>query len=156
VDKVYCAACGAEFDEDPALPSEQRPSCPACGARSLERSITDCVVLSDSGAAFEAIGVTRTTGSATLAQAQTAAVTMTAHDATVHAEDAPADAEPTETEALVTQGFGLWWHQLTASPPTWMAQVFDAAGEPLATVVGDDLVQLYADLAEWLLPHHPG
>jgi hypothetical protein len=63
---------------------------------------------------------------------------------------------PEVTDALVVQGFGLWWHLLTASPPTWMAQVFDAAGDPLATVVGDNPVQMFVDLAEWLLPHHPG
>jgi hypothetical protein len=90
-----------------------------------------------------------------VAEAQPATVAFSAHDATVHAEDGVADAEPIE-EVLVDQGFGLWWHQLAASPVTWMAQVVDAAGEPLATVVGDDVVRMYADLAEWLLPHHPG
>jgi hypothetical protein len=156
MDKICCAACGAELDEDRALLPEQRLPCATCG--STDRRIA--VEISSAVEIDSALTITprkmRTIGMDAVVYAEPAMVTVTAHDATVHAEDAPADTEPIETQALVTQGFGLRWHQLTASPPTWMAQVFDAAGEPLATVVGDDLVQLYADLAEWLLPHHPG
>jgi hypothetical protein len=78
----------------------------------------------------------------------------TAYDATVEAEDDQTDVDV--EEVLVEQGFQLWWQQLTASPVTWMAQVFDAAGEALASGVGDDPVEILAGLAERLLPHHPG
>jgi hypothetical protein len=162
MDKIRCAACGAELDEDRALLPARRPPCPTCGSTARAHS----VVLSDTASASDSLSVAvirpagiesgETFGAPTVVvEAQPATVAFSAHDATVNSEDAPADAEPVE-EVLVDQGFGLWWHQLTASPATWMAQVVDAAGEPLATVVGDDVVQMYADLAEWLLPHHPG
>jgi hypothetical protein len=68
----------------------------------------------------------------------------TAYDATVEAEDDQTDVDV--EEVLVEQGFQLWWQQLTASPVTWMAQVFDAAGEALASGVGDDPVEILAGL----------
>jgi hypothetical protein len=162
MDKIRCAACGAEFDENRALPPAQRSPCPTCGSTARAHS----AVLSDTASGSDSLTVSvirpagiesgEAFGTPTVAvEAQPATLAFSAHDATVHTEDAPTDAEPVE-EALVDQGFGLWWHQLTASPVTWMAQVVDAAGEPLATVVGDDVVQMYGELAEWLLPHHPG
>jgi hypothetical protein len=162
MDRIRCAACGAELDENCVLLPAQRPPCPTCGSTARAHS----AVLSDTASGSDSITVAvirpagiesgKAFGTPTVAvEAQPATLAFNAHDATVHAEDAPADTELVE-EALVDQGFGLWWHQLTASPVMWMAQVVDAAAEPLATVVGDDVVQMYADLAEWLLPHHPG
>jgi hypothetical protein len=159
---IHCAACGAELVESSALLPDQRPPCPACGsnARRFSVELTDTARAS----AALAVAVIRPTGiesaqafgtPAVTAHAEPALGTGAAYDTTVEAEDGQADAELVE-EALVEQGFHLWWQQLTASPVTWMAQVYDDAGEELASGVGDDPVEILAGLAERLLPHHPG
>jgi hypothetical protein len=60
------------------------------------------------------------------------------------------------TDELAAQGFNLAWTQLTASPVTWLGQVFDAAGEELTSGIGDDPLEMLAGRADRLLPHHPG
>jgi hypothetical protein len=64
LDGIFCNNCGAKLDEAPTLLPDQRPPCPWCGslARRFEQTIT---------------------GSATIVRAQPAALTVTAHDATV-------------------------------------------------------------------------
>jgi hypothetical protein len=70
LDGIFCNNCGAKLDEAPTLLPDQRPPCPRCGslARRFEKTIT---------------------GSATIARAQPATLTFTAHDATASVQ-APA------------------------------------------------------------------
>lgn len=88
MDGIYCNACGAKLDEAPTLLPDQRPPCPRCGslARRFEQAITDQIGLSDGGTATNALSVTKTDGSATIAYAQTATLAVTAHDATANVE----------------------------------------------------------------------
>jgi hypothetical protein len=64
----------------------------ACGslARRFEQLITDQIALSNGGTATDALSVTKTDGSATIAHAEPATLAVTAHDAIVsvqaHAE----------------------------------------------------------------------
>jgi hypothetical protein len=64
LDGIFCNNCGTQLDEAPTLLPEQRPPCPRCGslARRFEQTLT---------------------GSITVARAQPARLTLTAHDATV-------------------------------------------------------------------------
>jgi hypothetical protein len=133
---IHCGACGAENVENSALPPDQRPACPACGSTDRRFSVE----LTDTARAYDSLSVAvvrpvgiesvRAFGTPVVAHAEPAMVTATAHDATVEAEDGQTGVEV--EEALVEQGFYLWWQQLTASPVIWMAQVYDAAGELLA------------------------
>lgn len=88
MDGIYCADCGAQQDEAPTLLPNRRPPCPRCGslARRFEQDITDQIALSDSGTATDTLSVTKTDGAATIAHAQPATLTVTAHDATVSIE----------------------------------------------------------------------
>jgi hypothetical protein len=66
MDAIYCNNCGAELDEAPTLLPDQRPPCPRCSslARRFEKTLT---------------------GSVTIARAQPATLTVTAHDASLSA-----------------------------------------------------------------------
>jgi hypothetical protein len=75
---------------------------------------------------LEAISVTRTTGSATFAHAQTAEVTMTAHDASVRMEEAPTHS-PTHTPERVVDETGVVVRVVRHHSPT-------ADGRRLTTV----------------------
>jgi hypothetical protein len=111
--------------------------------------------------------VTKTDGSATIAHAQTATLTVTAHDATVSVEaqaevaEGVGEALPPTVEArriidhLVVQGRSLWWTQLTEEGG-WLLQVVDEAGEEIATAAHYDPVEALAAVAEFILPGHPG
>jgi len=85
MDAIFCNGCGALLEEAPTLLPDQRPPCPRCGslARRFEQDITEQIALSDSGTATDALSVTKTDGSATIAHARPATLTVTAHDATV-------------------------------------------------------------------------
>jgi len=104
MDGIYCADCGAKQDEAPTLLPNRRPPCPRCGslARRFEKDIADQIALSDSGTATDTLSVTKTDGAATIAHAQPATLTVTAHDATVSIE----------AHAEVAEGVG------EAPPPT--------------------------------------
>jgi hypothetical protein len=67
LDGIFCNNCGAKLDEAPTLLPDQRPPCPRCGslARRFEQTLT---------------------GFITVARAQPATLTVTAHDATVSVE----------------------------------------------------------------------
>jgi hypothetical protein len=88
LDGIFCDDCGAKLDEAPTLLPDQRPPCPRCGslARRFEQTITNTVVLSDGGTATDALNVAKADGPATIAHAQPATLTVTAHDATVSIE----------------------------------------------------------------------
>jgi NAD-dependent SIR2 family protein deacetylase len=157
---IHCAACGAELVENRTLQPDRRPPCPACGstARRFSVELSDMARASDSltvavirPASMESA---QAFGTPVVAHVEPAMATVTAHDATAEAEDGQTAVDV--EEALVEQGFQLWWQQLTASPVTWMAQVYDAAGEEIASGVGDNPVEILAGLADRLLPHHPG
>lgn len=68
---------------------------------------------------------------------------------------AKAEAPGSSRDHLVVVGRSLWWTQLTEEP-AWMVQVVDEAGEVLATGVGTDTIKALAEVAEFLLPRHPG
>jgi hypothetical protein len=116
VDKIYCAACGAQLDEDRALPLEQRPPCPVCGSMARARS----VVLSDTASASDSLTVAtirpvgiesgEILGTPTvIVQAQPTTVTVTAHDATVEA--------PTHTPERVIEETGVVVRVVRHYPP---------------------------------------
>jgi hypothetical protein len=108
VDRIYCAACGAELDEDRALPPGQRPPCSVCGSMARARS----VVLSDTASASDSLTVAairpvgiesgEILGTPTVVvQAQPATVTVTAHDATVEARTHTPERVVEETGVVV-------------------------------------------------------
>jgi hypothetical protein len=165
MDAIYCNNCGAELDEAPTLLPDQRPPCPRCSslARRFEKMLT---------------------GSVTIARAQPATLTVTAHDASVSAgvAEGVGEALPPTVEArsgaamaeartegrssgvrgprriidhLVVQGRSLWWTQLTEEGG-WLLQVVDGAGEEIATAAHHDPVEALAAVAEYILPGHPG
>lgn len=176
---IFCNDCGAELDEAPTLLPEQRPPCPKCGslARRFEQTV---------GSHFfrlpgeQPVSVVRTSPDVR-AHAQTAEVTVTAHDAeirvtepeppTVHVEQRRGGRATGEqrtdgwtsgvrgprriTDHLVVMGRSLWWTQLTEEP-AWMVQVVNEAGEVLDTGIGDDQIEALAGVAESLVPGHPG
>jgi hypothetical protein len=180
---MECDDCGAELDEAATLPPDQRPPCPRCGsvARRSEREITDQITLSDSGTATDALSVTKADGSATIAHAQTATLTVTAHDATVqtiNAHGIPSAEQlgvPTirgvrhVTDRLVVMGRhlewapltghlagmsrSLWWVQLSEQP-TWFVMVVDEAGELIdgGIELENEQIDALAGVAESLLP----
>jgi hypothetical protein len=159
MDGIYCDDCGAGLDEAPTLIPDQRPPCPRCGslARRFEQDIADLITISDGGTATDALSVTKTDGSDTIVHAQTATVTVTAHDVTVRTEtQATGFRGPRRiTDKLVVQGGSLWWTQLTEEGG-WMLQVVDEAGEEIATAAHYDPVEVLAAVAEFILPGHPG
>jgi hypothetical protein len=92
---IFCNNCGAKLDEAPTLLPDQRPPCPTCGsvARRFEKRVSiSQAVETDSARPITPLK-SRTIGSAIIAPAQSATVTVTAHDATVNVE---ADAEAAE------------------------------------------------------------
>jgi DNA-directed RNA polymerase subunit RPC12/RpoP len=170
MDDLYCNDCGAKVDETPALLPDQRVPCPRCGslARRFEQTIASTVLLSDGGTAAEALSVTPTDGPATIAHAEAATLTVTAHDATaqtVNAQGIPgADQVGDATvvrdprmirDHLVVQARSLWWTQLTEEGG-WLLQVVDEAGEEIATAANYDPVEALAAVAIFILPGHPG
>lgn len=169
MDGIACGTCGAKLEEAPTLLPPRRPPCPRCGSlgRRFEQEITDRITLSDGGTASDALSVTKTDGSATIAHAQTATLTVTAHDATVSVEaqaevaEGVGEALPPTVEArriidhLVVQGRSLWWTQLIEEGG-WLLQVVDEAGEEIATAAHYDPVEALAAVAEFILPGHPG
>jgi hypothetical protein len=117
VDKIYCVACGAELDEDCALPPEQRPPCPVCGSFVRARSVvlSDTARASDSltVAAIRPVGIDsgESLGTPTVVvQAQPATVTVTAHDASVEAR--------THTSERVVEETGVVVRVVRHYPPT--------------------------------------
>jgi hypothetical protein len=86
LDGIFCNNCGTQLDEASTLLPEQRPPCPRCGslARRFEQTLTSSI---------------------TVARAQPATLTVTAHDATVgvqaHAEvaEGASEAPPPTVEA---------------------------------------------------------
>jgi hypothetical protein len=166
LDGIFCNNCGAKLDEAPTLLPDQRPPCPQCGslARRFEQTIT---------------------GSATIARAEPATLSFTAHDATVgvqahagvaegvgEAFDATVNAHGIPSadhmgdatvirgpriirDDLVVQGRSLWWTQLTEDGG-WLLQVVDEAGEEIADWGGYDPVEGLAAVAKFILPGHPG
>jgi hypothetical protein len=108
MDGIYCNACGAKLDEAPTLLPHQRPPCPRCGslARRFEQEVTDTVVLSDGGTASDALSVAKT-----IAHAEPATLTVTAHDASVsvqaHAEVAEGVGEALDATAQTADAHGI-------------------------------------------------
>jgi hypothetical protein len=173
MDGIYCNDCGTELDEAPTLLPDQRPPCPQCGSlgRRFEQDITDRIALSDGGTATDALSVTRTDGSTTNVHAQTATMTITAHDATVRTEtQARGFRGPRRlTDRLVVMGRcldwtpltsrsaetsrSLWWIQLSEQP-TWLVQVVNKAGELIGggTELENNQIEALAGVAEHLLP----
>jgi hypothetical protein len=155
MDAVFCNGCGAKLEEPPTLLPDQRLPCPTCGslARRFEQDVTDQITLSDSGTGTDTITVTRTVGFDAVVVAETAEAAATAPALDV-AVDKGRGARIVQ-DHLVMMGRSLWWTQLTEEP-AWMVQVVDEAGEVLATGVGTDTIKALAEVAEFLLPRHPG
>lgn len=86
MDGIFCDNCGAKLNEAPTLLPDQRPPCFRCGslARRFEQTIMNTVILSDGGTATDTLSVAKADSPATVAHAQPATLTVTAHDA--HAE----------------------------------------------------------------------
>jgi hypothetical protein len=178
IDGIYCKHCGMGLNEDPTLLPDQRPPCPRCGslARRFEQEITDQIALSDRGTSTDALNVAKTDGSAAIAHAQTATVTVRAHDATVRTDsgDATDPSGPRHiTDRLVVMGRwldwipltnrsagmgrSLWWVQLSEQP-TWMVEVVDEAGELIGGGIEleNNQIEALAGVAEYLLPSDAG
>jgi hypothetical protein len=165
------ATAGPNWTRPSTLLPDQRPPCSRCGslARRFEWEITDTVVLSNGGTATDALSVAPTDDPATIAHAQPATLTVTAHDATtaqtidahgILSADQVGDATVVRghriiRDHLVVQGRSLIWTQLTEESG-WLLQVKDEAGEQIATAVNDDPVEALAAVAEFILPGHPG
>jgi hypothetical protein len=113
---IHCNNCGAELDEAPTLLPDRRPPCPRCGslARRIEREVTNMVALSDGGTASDTLSVAKT-----IAHAEPATLTVTAHDASVSIQ----------AHAGVAEGVG---EALDAT-----AQTVNAHGIPGTDQVGD-------------------
>jgi hypothetical protein len=124
MDGIYCNACGAKLDEAPTLLPDQRPPCPRCGslARRFEQEVTNTVGLSDGGTASDTLSVAKTDGLSTIAHAEPATLTVTAHDASVSVQ----------AHAGVAEGVG---EALDAT-----AQTVNAHGIPGTDQVGDATV----------------
>jgi hypothetical protein len=170
MDAIFCNNCGAKLDEAPTLLPDRRSPCPRCGslARRFDQEVTDTVDLSDSGTASDALSVAKTDGPATIAHAEPATLTFTAHDATAqtvnahgipradHVGDAAVVGDSRIIrDHLVVQGFHVWWTQLTEEGG-WLLQVVDEAGEQIATAANYDPVEALAAVIEFILPGHPG
>jgi hypothetical protein len=167
LDGIFCNNCGATLDEAPTLLPDQRPPCPRCGslARRFEQTLT---------------------GSITVARAQPATLTVTAHDATVETRSGPAVVEARAetrssgvrlprrvTDQLVVMGRllegipltghlagmsrSLWWIQLSEQP-TWLVLVVDEAGEPVGGGIEleNDQIDAFVGVAKDLLPSVAG
>jgi cytoskeletal protein RodZ len=121
---IHCNNCGAELDEAPTLLPDRRPPCPRCGslARRFEQEVTNTVALSDGGTATDALSVVEPNGSATIAHAEPATLTVAAHDASVSVQ----------AHAEVAQGAGEAF-DLTV-------QTVNVHGIPSADQVGDATV----------------
>jgi hypothetical protein len=68
--------------------------------------------------------------------------------------EAHSDAARRIIDHLVVQGRHIWWTQLTEDGG-WLLQVVDEAGEEIATAAHYP-VEALADVAEFILPSHPG
>jgi hypothetical protein len=186
-DGIHCDYCGHPLDEDPTLLPEQRPPCPRCGslARRLEQEVTDQIPLFDSGTASDALSVSKPDGSTTIAHAQTATLTVRAHDATVQtisAHSIPSAEQfgvptirPAQhiTDRLVVMGRllewtpltghlggmsrSLWWFQLSEQP-TWLVLVVDETGKPIdgGIELENNQIDALAGVAQSLLPSGAG
>jgi hypothetical protein len=185
---IFCNGCGALLEEAPTLLPDQRPPCPRCGslARRFEQEVTDQIPLFDSGTATDALSVTKTDGSATIAYAQTAALTVTAHDATVQTVNAHGIPGADQVgDAIVVRGprrvidqlvvmgrllewtplighlagtsRSLWWIQLSERP-TWLVLVVDETGKPIdgGIELENNQIDAFVGVAESLLPTDAG
>jgi len=124
--------------------------------------------LSDGGTASDGLSVAKTDGPATIAHAEPATLTFTAHDATtqtINAHGIPGANQVGDAtvvrghriirDHLVVRGRSLWWTQLTEEDG-WLLQVVDEAGEEIADWGGYDLVEGLIAVAKFILPGHPG
>jgi hypothetical protein len=155
MDAIFCGGCGAKLEEAPTLLPDQRLPCPTCGslARQFEQDVTDQIARSDRGTATDTVTVTRTVGFEAVVYAEIAEATGTALAPDVGVGEGRG--ARIVRDHLVVVGQSLWWTQLTEEP-AWMVQVVDEAGEVLATGVGTATIKALAEVAEFLLPGHPG